>query len=77
VELIDRCALDDQDFRGATARVIRACARASPEYTINAHLPVHDPIALEKNVGQLLEILSAPRRPERQIDDIDTAAVGP
>jgi predicted transcriptional regulator len=47
------------------------------QYTINAHLPVHDPIALEKNVGQLLETLSAPRRPGRQIDDIDTAAAGP
>jgi predicted ArsR family transcriptional regulator len=47
------------------------------QYTINAHLPVHDPIAREKNVGQLLEILSAPRRSERRIDDTDTAAVGP
>jgi MarR family protein len=29
-------------------------------YTVNAHLPVHDPIAREQNVGQLLEILSPP-----------------
>jgi predicted transcriptional regulator len=32
------------------------------QYTINAHLPVHDPIAREQNVGQLLEILAAPHR---------------
>lgn len=31
------------------------------QYTINAHLPVHDPIARERSVGQLLEILKAPR----------------
>jgi DNA-binding IclR family transcriptional regulator len=30
------------------------------EYTINAHLPMHDPIAREQNVGQLLAILTAP-----------------
>jgi hypothetical protein len=35
------------------------------QYTINADLPVHDPIAGEQNVGQLLEILSAPQRSER------------
>ena len=28
------------------------------QYTINAHLPIHDPIARERNVGQLLEILT-------------------
>src|ERR1700728_3674917 len=33
------------------------------QYTVNAHLPVHDPIAREQNLGQLLEILSAPQRP--------------
>jgi DNA-binding MarR family transcriptional regulator len=32
------------------------------QYTVNAHLPVHDPIAREQNVGQLLEILAAPQR---------------
>jgi len=30
------------------------------QYTINTDLPVHDPIAREQNVGQLLEIPSAP-----------------
>jgi DNA-binding MarR family transcriptional regulator len=30
------------------------------QYTINAELAVHDPIAREQNVGQLLEILSPP-----------------
>ncbi|MHB8692071.1 MAG: helix-turn-helix transcriptional regulator [Solirubrobacteraceae bacterium] len=30
------------------------------EYTINAQLPMHDPIAREQNVGQLLAILTAP-----------------
>jgi hypothetical protein len=38
------------------------------QYTINSDLPVHDPIARERNVGQLLEILTAPQRSERQID---------
>jgi hypothetical protein len=28
-------------------------------YTINTHLPVHDPVGGEQNVGQLLEILTA------------------
>ena len=35
-------------------------------YTINAHVPLPDPIAREQNVGELLEILvatHAPRRP--------------
>jgi len=31
------------------------------QYTINAHLQVDDPIAREQNVGQLLEILTAPQ----------------
>ena len=31
------------------------------EYTINAHLPVPDAVAREQNVGQLLEVLTAPR----------------
>src|ERR1700728_3570400 len=44
------------------------------QYTVNAHLPVHDPVAREQNVGQLLEILSAPQRSERHIDDTDAAA---
>jgi hypothetical protein len=30
-------------------------------YAINAHLPLPDPIAREQNVGELLEILTAPQ----------------
>jgi DNA-binding IclR family transcriptional regulator len=33
-------------------------------YTVNADLPVHDAIAREQNVGQLLEILTVPHRSE-------------
>jgi predicted transcriptional regulator len=29
-------------------------------YTINSHLPVHDPIAREQSVGRLLQILTTP-----------------
>jgi predicted transcriptional regulator len=38
------------------------------QYTINADLPVHDPIAREQNIGQLLEILAALQGSNRQID---------
>src|SRR5581483_11431655 len=37
------------------------------QYTVNADLPVHDPIAHEQSVGQLLEILTAPTRSEPSI----------
>ncbi len=37
------------------------------QYTINTHLPVHDPIAREQNVGQLLEILTATHRSDEQL----------
>jgi hypothetical protein len=33
-------------------------------YTINAHLPLPDPIAREQNVGELLEILTATHESE-------------
>ena len=46
------------------------------QYTINAHLPVHDPIAREQNVGQLLEIPTAPREPGRHDHRTDTASAG-
>ena len=46
------------------------------QYTINAHLPVHDPIAREQNVGQLIEVLTAPQRSERQGNRTHPAAVG-
>src|ERR1700748_3052262 len=35
-------------------------------YTIDRHLPLPDPIAGEQNVGELLEILTAPRRAHRR-----------
>jgi len=35
-------------------------------YTINAHLPLPDAIAREQNVGQLIEILTATRAPNRR-----------
>ncbi len=46
------------------------------QYTINAHLPVHDPIARQHNVGQLLEILTAPHEPGRHDPRTDMASVG-
>ena len=46
------------------------------QYTINAHLPLHDPIAREQNVGQLLEILAAPHQSGRHDHRTDMASVG-
>jgi DNA-binding Lrp family transcriptional regulator len=37
-------------------------------YTINALLPLPDPIAREQNVGELLEILTATQGSERRVD---------
>jgi predicted transcriptional regulator len=34
-------------------------------YTVNAHLPLLDPIAREQNVGELLSILTGPPRTKR------------
>jgi DNA-binding IclR family transcriptional regulator len=45
------------------------------QYTINAHLPVHDPIAREQNVGQLLEILAARHESARHDPRTPTASV--
>jgi hypothetical protein len=42
------------------------------QYTINAELPVHDPIAREVNVGQLLEILTATPRFAQRVDGTGT-----
>ncbi len=42
-------------------------------YTINARLPVHDPIAREQNVGQLLGILTAPYQSPGHDRGTDTA----
>jgi DNA-binding Lrp family transcriptional regulator len=46
------------------------------QYTVNAHLPVHDPIAREHNVGQLLETLTAPHESGRHDPRTDMASVG-
>jgi len=46
------------------------------QYTINAHLPVDDAIAREQNVGQLLEILTAPHESARPHPRTPTASVG-
>ncbi len=43
-------------------------------YTINAHLPMHDRIARERNVGQLLEILTAPHESRHRDDRTGTAS---
>ncbi len=34
-------------------------------YTINVHLPLPDPVARERNVGELLAILAGPRHTRR------------
>jgi MarR family len=36
-------------------------------YTINAHLPLPDPIAREQNVGELLAILTGPPEAKRLV----------
>jgi MarR family len=41
-------------------------------YTINAHLPLPEPIAREQNVGELLEILTATHESERRVDRTGT-----
>jgi hypothetical protein len=38
------------------------------QYTINAHLPLPDPIAREQNVGELLEILTTTAGSTRRAD---------
>jgi len=42
-------------------------------YTINAHLPLPDPIVREQNVGELLEILTATHRFQRRSDRTATS----
>jgi DNA-binding IclR family transcriptional regulator len=46
------------------------------QYTIDAHLPVYDSIARERNVGQLLEILTTPHEYGRHDHHTDMASVG-
>jgi CTP-dependent riboflavin kinase len=43
------------------------------QYTINAHLPLPDPVAHEQNVGELLEILTATRASGRRVDRTGTS----
>ncbi len=45
------------------------------QYTINAHLPVHDPIARQQTVGQLLEILTASQGVKRRDERTGTPAL--
>ena len=42
-------------------------------YTINAHLPLPDPIAREQNVGDLLEIVTATPESEQRVDRTRTS----
>ncbi len=43
------------------------------QYTVNAHLPLPDPIAREQNVGELLEILTATRESKGRVDRTGTS----
>jgi len=38
------------------------------QYKINTHVPLPDPNAREQNIGELHEILTVTRRPQRQVD---------
>jgi hypothetical protein len=42
-------------------------------YTINAHLPLPDPIAREQNVGELLDVLSATHGSNRMVERTATS----
>ena len=67
-------------------RAQRACTRCADagyitrqrngrrnHYTINAHLPLPDPIAREQNIGALLKILTATPASPRPADRARTA----
>jgi hypothetical protein len=60
---------------GAAGYITRQRNGRRNQYTINADLPVHDPIAREHNLGQLLKILSAPPRSDRRDDNTSAATV--
>ncbi len=47
--------------------ITRRRAGRRNHYTVNAHLPLPDTIAHEQNVGQLIEILTAPHAPQRRV----------
>jgi DNA-binding MarR family transcriptional regulator len=43
---------------GAAGYITRERNGRRNQYTINAHLPLNDPIARKRNIGELLEILA-------------------
>ncbi len=43
---------------GAAGYITRERKGRRNQYTINAHLPLNDPIARTRNIGELLEILT-------------------
>jgi len=45
---------------GAAGYITRERVGRRNNYTVNAHIPVHDPIAREQSIGRLLEILAQP-----------------
>jgi hypothetical protein len=49
---------------GAAGYITRERNGRRNRYTINAHLPLNDPIASTKNVGELLEILTGDHLPD-------------
>jgi MarR family len=42
------------------------------QYTINGHFPLPDPVVRERNVGELLEILTASQGSRRRVDRTGT-----
>jgi hypothetical protein len=42
------------------------------QYTINGHFPLPDPVVRERNVGELLEILTASHGSRRRVDRTGT-----
>jgi hypothetical protein len=61
VEITERAAHRIVVELAAAGYVTRRRNGRRNQYTINAELPVHDPIAREQNVGQLLAILTPPQ----------------
>lgn len=77
-DLGDRIGITER----ATHRIVTELANAGyitrerhgrrNRYTINAHLPIPDPIAREQNIGQLLEVLAGTRAEQRDDRSADT-----
>ncbi len=78
-DLGDRIGITER----ATHRIVTELANAGyitrertgrrNRYTINAHLPIPDPIAREQNIGQLLEVLRGTRAEQRDDRSATTA----